>query len=96
MESKVVLISPEELSSMIREAVRQELQTTRLENGGEKLISPAEACKLFSPAVSKPTLKKWTDDGLLNMHRIGGRTYYKHSEVLASTITIKKFTPGRK
>jgi hypothetical protein len=57
----------------------------------EKLLSPAETCKLFQPNISKVTLHKWTKDGRLQEHRIGSRVFYKYSEVLASLQTLKKY-----
>lgn len=57
----------------------------------ERLISPAETMKLFTPKISAPTLKKWADAGLLHMIRIGGRTWYKASEVFAAGQHLKKY-----
>ena len=57
----------------------------------EKLLSPSETCKLFQPAISKVTLSSWTKNGKLQDHRIGGRVYYKQSEILAALTTLKKY-----
>ena len=57
----------------------------------EKLLSPAETCKIFQPTISKVTLASWTNKGLLQDHRIGGRVFYKQSEVLAKLIILKKY-----
>lgn len=56
----------------------------------EKLLSPAETCKLFQPSISKVTLHKWTKEGRIQEHRMGGRVYYKYSEVIQSLQTLKK------
>jgi len=55
------------------------------------LLSPAETCKMFNPAISKVTLAAWTKRGLLNESRIGGRVYYKQSEIIAGLTTLKKY-----
>ncbi|HRP33930.1 MAG TPA: helix-turn-helix domain-containing protein [Agriterribacter sp.] len=69
---------------------------TRLEatqkKESEKLLSSDEARKLFSPEISKPTLIRWTADGLLNSHRIGGRVFYLQSEILAAVTKLKKYS----
>jgi len=57
----------------------------------EKLLSAAEACKVFVPAISRLTLIRWTKADLLKEHRIGGRVYYKQSEIIASAIHLQKY-----
>lgn len=32
-------------------------------------------------SISFPTLRKWTIDGLLKCYQLGGRVYYKQSEI---------------
>jgi len=71
---------------MIREEVRLLISEQE-----EKLISPAEACKLFKPAITKATLASWTEKGWLQEHRIGGRVFYLQSEILASTSKLGKY-----
>ena len=60
-------------------------------NEPEQLISMDEVRKMFTPSVSKPTIIQWTKDGKLQSHRIGGRVYYKRSEVSESLKTVKKY-----
>lgn len=82
--------TPEELISLFRDVIKEELvklQTDKV----EKLLSPAETCKIFQPKISKTTLKSWTDQGLLSDHRIGGRVFYKLSEVLEKSKTLKRY-----
>ncbi len=57
----------------------------------EKLLSPEKTCNLFDPKISKVTLHKWTKEGRLQEYRIGGRIYYKYSEVINSLHTLKKY-----
>ena len=88
-------ISPEEMAEMIKpmiiEAIREVLQEKE-----EKFLSPAEVCKKFIPAISKTTLASWTKQGLLTEHRIGGRVYYKMSEVFKSVKILKTYKTENK
>jgi hypothetical protein len=83
-------ISPEEMAEIIKplivEAIREVLQEKE-----EKLLSPAEVCKKFVPAISKTTLAAWTKQGILTDYRIGGRVYYKMTEVVKSVKNLKKY-----
>jgi hypothetical protein len=71
---------------MIREEVRLVFSEQE-----ERLLSPAETCKLFVPTITKATLTSWTEKGWLQEHRIGGRVFYLKSEVLASTLKLGKY-----
>lgn len=57
----------------------------------ERLLSAEEARAVFSPNISKVTLYSWTKKGLIPCHRIGGRIFYKHSEIITSAKRITKF-----
>jgi hypothetical protein len=57
----------------------------------EKLLSAAEACKLFVPAISRLTLIRWTKADYLKEHRLGGRIYYRQSEVIEAAKHLKKY-----
>lgn len=84
-------VSLDQLKNLLRDVVREEIKSDTQNSLSEKLLSPAEVCKMFQPAISKPTLSKWTDAGHLIMYRIGGRTYYKYSEVMEAAKTLKKY-----
>lgn len=83
-------VSPEEMAEIIKplivEAIREVLQEKE-----EKLLSLAEVCKKFEPAISKTTLASWTRQGFLTEYRIGGRVYYKMSEVLNNAKSLKRY-----
>jgi hypothetical protein len=83
-------ISPSQLVELLRPMIREEVRLVMAEQE-EKLISPAEACKLFKPAITKATLASWTEKGWLQEHRIGGRVFYLQSEILASTLKLGKY-----
>lgn len=82
--------SPDEMVEMIKplivEAIREALQEKE-----EKLLSPAEVCKRFHPHISKTTLSKWTKQGLLKEYRIGGRVFYKFSEICNNEKSLQKY-----
>ena len=83
-------ISAEQLIESLRPMIREEVRLVFSEQE-ERLLSPAETCKLFIPAITKATLTSWTEKGWLQDHRIGGRVFYLKSEVLASTLTLGKY-----
>jgi len=83
-------ISPSQLVELLRPMIREEVRLVMAEQE-EKLLSPAETCKLFKPAITKATLTSWTDQGWLQMHKIGGRNFYLQSEVLASTLKLGRY-----
>lgn len=94
MESNKLILSPisfEDLQASIREIIKSELMAKLNADHGERLLSPAEACKFFLPPITKPTISAWTKKGLLQDHRIGGRVFYKQSEILDSLQTLKKY-----
>jgi hypothetical protein len=73
-------LSPDQLVDLLRPMIREEIRQA-LSDQEEKLLSPAETCKLFKP----------TKQGLLQDHRIGGRIFYRQSEILASTKKLSKY-----
>lgn len=83
-------LSPDELIELLRPLIREEIRQA-LSEQEEKLLSPAETCKLFKPAITKATLTSWTKQGLLQEHRIGGRVFYRQSEILESTKKLSKY-----
>ena len=57
----------------------------------EKLLSASEACKLFVPSISRLTLIRWTKADHLKEYRIGGRVYYKQSEIIEAAKHLEKY-----
>lgn len=83
-------LSTDQLLELLRPMIKEEMRQAMSEQE-EKLLSPAEACKLFKPTITKATLSSWTKQGLLQEHRIGGRVFYLQSEILASTKKLSKY-----
>lgn len=86
------LVPIDQLAGLLQSIIRQEVRAKQEEELQEKLLSPKEVCKLFQPNISLVTLNSWSDKGLLTKHYIGGRTYYKYSEVVSSLKSIKKYS----
>ena len=96
MNTNQVLLSPialDELLNSFREIVKQEILSEQNHAVGERLLSPADTCALFQPSISKVTLSAWTKAGHLKKYDIGGRCYYRHSEVIEAAKTLKKYKP---
>ena len=55
----------------------------------DKLLTTQEVAKLFS--VTNVTISSWISKGLLTPCSMGGRNYFKYSEVLESMKTLKKY-----
>ncbi len=92
MDKSILLtISLEEFTGLIRQIVSEELQKKEQQLLAEKLLSVKEACRLFQPAISPQTLHTWTKSGLIPMQKIGGKNYYKYSEILKSAKTLKRY-----
>jgi hypothetical protein len=94
MAHEQIILSPipiDELASRIQMIVRQEIN--KKEEGAiqERLLSPAETRLIFNPPISKVTLHHWAKQGKVKPHRIGGRVFYKYSELMDSLVHLKKY-----
>ena len=54
----------------LKEAVREKK---------ESYLTPDQACKELG--ISRGTVNNWADRGILKLYRLGGRTYFKFSEI---------------
>jgi hypothetical protein len=89
--SLLVTLTKADLKQLIKDAISEVTQTDESKTQAEELLSPAQAIKIFNPSISKVSLHRWTKDGLIPVHRIRGRVYYKRSEVIAAALTVKKY-----
>src|SRR5690242_6949705 len=83
--------SLEDVLAGVASIVDEKLKVFKQQEAEEKLLSPAEACKLFHPEISMPTLKSWTKQELLKDYRFGNRVYYKYSEILEAGKTLRRY-----
>jgi hypothetical protein len=89
-----IILSPIPLDTLLqslRSVIKEVIQAEQLNDLQEKLLSPAEACKIFQPKISKPTLASWSDKGLITERRMGGRIFYRYSELIEAAKTLKKY-----
>jgi len=88
--------SLEDVLAGVATIIDEKLKAFKQKEFEEKLISPAQAAKLFQPNVSLPTIKAWDRQGLLKSYRFGGnRVYYKYSEVIEAGKTLKRYKPHK-
>ena len=78
-----------DLIAQMRDIIRDELRQQKLAELSEKLLTPKETAELLK--VSIVTVWQWERQGHILKHRIGGRTYYKHGELMASMGAIKRY-----
>ena len=76
-----------QLSETLIAAFRQELSKQQLPTGptspgGEKLLGVDETAAMLG--ICRQTVHDWKRRGLLQFHRLGGKVYFKQSEVLAA------------
>jgi excisionase family DNA binding protein len=61
------------LKRRIEEMPDQEIDNLSL------LVSPSEAMEMLG--ISKPTLYKYTENGILKRYKLGGKNYYRKDEI---------------
>ena len=89
-----IFLSPirlEDLASTIENIVNKAIHQKQENDLAERLLSPEETCKLFHPQISKVTLHNWEKQGRLQKYRMGGRVFYKYSEILAGMESLKRY-----
>jgi excisionase family DNA binding protein len=91
MENTMILtpVPIADLMAQIRGLVRDELQQQQRNDLAEKLMTPQETADLLR--VSLVTIYSWVKDGRLTKHSMGGRTYFKYSELMASLDTLQRY-----
>lgn len=89
-ESMILSSIPlDDLKSQIKQIVCDAIETLKPDE--ELLLDTNQARQLFNPPISKVTLIKWTSQGKLKSYKIGGRVYYKRSEIIESAQQIRKY-----
>ena len=80
-----------DLIEQIRVVVRAEIKAEHQREAKDTLVSPAQACEMFTPKISLVTLSKWTKDGLIPSQKIGGRVWYKQSDLLSAGTKLRRY-----
>jgi hypothetical protein len=88
-----ISVNPKELAELISENVKVQIQNlardlSELNAPQQKeILTRKEVAELFE--ISFVTLHEWTKNGILNPSKIGGRTFFKRSELMQLLINSK-------
>jgi hypothetical protein len=85
-------LSPDQLTDLVRNVLREELNRKYDVEQANKMLSPEEASHLFIPRVSIQTLRNYEEKGMVIKYRMGRRTYYKYGEIMAAVQRVKRFS----
>jgi len=92
MEQKqFVLVTPEQLQNAINEGVKTQLQDLKQHfqpKEPNEYLTRVEVAEMLSVDLS--TIHNWKSKGVLKAHQIGGRVYYKRTEVENAIVELKK------
>jgi len=86
-------ITPEELANLISENVKEQIQNlakglNQLNQPQQKeVVSRKEVAEMFD--VSLVTVHDWMNNDILKPYKIGGRTFFKRSELMELLINSK-------
>jgi excisionase family DNA binding protein len=91
MDAQMILSSVPiaDLMAQMRELIRDELKEQSRADLSEKLMTAKEAGDLLR--VSLVTLWQWEKQGRITKYSMGGRTYFKYSELMASLDTLQRY-----
>ena len=91
MEANILLspVSIADLMANVRDIIRAELRQQNIADLSEKLLTAKEAADLLR--VSLVTLWQWEKNGRIAKYSMGGRTYFKYSELMAGLDTLKRY-----
>lgn len=84
----LVQVSLEDMSSVIRSIVSEELKKmenylkpeVNKSNSLDDYLTREEVCKMLK--VSNTTLFNWNNEGILKNYKVGRRVYYKREDVI--------------
>lgn len=75
----------------LRQIIQEENKRKVSEELQEKFLSIDEGRKMFQPAVSRGTLYNWEAQGYIQSYLIGGKRFFKYSELIEAVQKIKKY-----
>ncbi len=95
MDNTMILtpVSISDLMAQMRVIIRDELRQKQTEALAEKLLRANEAADLLR--VSLVTLWQWEKQGRISKYTMGGRTYFKYSELMANLQTLQRYQKVR-
>ena len=86
-----ISITPEKLQNAIIEGLKTQIESLILlsqQKEQNEYLTRMDVAELFQIDVS--SVHNWTKKGILQSYQIGGRVYYKRTEVENSIIKLKK------
>lgn len=79
---QIIQVTPEQLNQVVQDALKlqfDEFKKSFEPKQPDEIYSPEETSELLK--ISTVTLWRWTKEGKIKAHGIGGRTYYKKSDI---------------
>jgi hypothetical protein len=94
MSTEKLILSPipvEELEERFEQIIVKVIKNREITDLKEKFFSPEETRNFFNPPISKVTLHHWAQQGRIKQHKIGGRVFYRYSDIMESLVHLKKY-----
>jgi len=91
LKSGLVILTPEELSQIVKNSVKsgfEDLREFLKTDEPIELLTREQTCKFLQ--IDSSTLWAWTNKGKVIAYGIGNRRYYKKTELLTSLQQLKK------
>ena len=76
-----------EFSLLVGQAVETALSKRGEESKEDRLLTREETAKLL--AVDLSTLRSYVNKGKILSHRLGGRVFFKHSDIMKALVEFK-------
>ena len=89
-ELRIVGMDEKDLSSMLRQIIREELRELFPKAGlprKEEYVMPAEICTEFK--ISRPTFYQWLRKGIFPIYKMGNRSFVLREEFLSALKKIQ-------
>ena len=85
----ITQVSPGELQTMINEAMASQLKSIQLSSttSHEEYLTTVEVSKLFKISIS--TVHNWRKSGTLVACQIGGKVFFKRSDIDNAVVQLK-------
>ncbi len=91
MDAQMILspVPIADLMAQMRVIVRDELRQQQAADLQERLLSPKQTAELLG--VSLVTIWSWERAGRITKHSLGGRVFFKYSEIMANLSTLQRY-----
>jgi hypothetical protein len=88
---KIIQLSTEELKPIISQILKKEFESLKemIERGNiPHYLSRKDIVKMFG--IDMSSVKNWRENGILQAYQIGGRVYFKASDIESSMIKLER------